>query len=352
MKKLIFLIVSAFIIQTSVLSQGCLPEGITFSNQSQIDNFQTNYPNCTEIEGGILIAGNYITNLYGLSVLQSLGSSLFINHTPNLINLTGLDNLNFIGGGLYIDDNEGLTSLTGLENLITIQTDIEIWRNDGLTNLAGLDNVTFVGGSLGINNNPNLNSLTGLDNVIYVVQLHIEANPSLSSLTGLANITSIYGDLIISENHSLTNLAGLDNIDAASIYDLSICYNNLLSTCEVQSVCNYLASPSGGIDIHDNSTGCNSQAEVEAACSFVIVEEINSEVNFSIYPNPATNEISIKNIDGIKLEEVNIYNQLGQKVLQRKVKNNKVDISSLEQGLYIIELVTDKIKSRQKLIIK
>ena len=33
------------------LSQPCLPEGITFTTQAQIDSFQTNYPVCSEIEG-------------------------------------------------------------------------------------------------------------------------------------------------------------------------------------------------------------------------------------------------------------------------------------------------------------
>ena len=51
MKKLIFLIVAVAINYAAVFSQGCLPEGITFTTQEQIDNFQINYPGCTEIEG-------------------------------------------------------------------------------------------------------------------------------------------------------------------------------------------------------------------------------------------------------------------------------------------------------------
>lgn len=57
-------------------SQPCLPEGITFNTQEQIDNFQINYPNCTEIEGGVLIEGTDITNLNGLSVITSIGDYL------------------------------------------------------------------------------------------------------------------------------------------------------------------------------------------------------------------------------------------------------------------------------------
>lgn len=54
----------------------CLPEGIIFSNQAQIDNFNSNYPDCTEIKGGVLIEGNDISNLDGLSIVTSIGGYL------------------------------------------------------------------------------------------------------------------------------------------------------------------------------------------------------------------------------------------------------------------------------------
>lgn len=61
-------------------SQPCLPEGITFSTQEQIDNFQNNYPDCTQIVGDVRIGFYFwttydITNLNGLSCLTSIGVS-------------------------------------------------------------------------------------------------------------------------------------------------------------------------------------------------------------------------------------------------------------------------------------
>ncbi|MCD4746108.1 MAG: hypothetical protein K8R58_07400, partial [Bacteroidales bacterium] len=78
MKKLTLLIVLTFIIQAYVSSQTCLPEGIEFTTQAEIDNFQTNYPNCTEIEGDVTINGINITNLNGLNVLTAFGGDLSI----------------------------------------------------------------------------------------------------------------------------------------------------------------------------------------------------------------------------------------------------------------------------------
>jgi hypothetical protein len=59
MRKLKMLILSGLLFSSTLLfSQGCLPEGIFFSSQEEIDNFQTNYPGCTEIEGDVVIS-NY-----------------------------------------------------------------------------------------------------------------------------------------------------------------------------------------------------------------------------------------------------------------------------------------------------
>jgi len=71
MKKLTLLILLALFIQSKVSSQPCLYNGITFSTQAEIDSFQINYPNCTEIQGDVEISGNVITNLNGLNVLTT-----------------------------------------------------------------------------------------------------------------------------------------------------------------------------------------------------------------------------------------------------------------------------------------
>ncbi len=76
MKKMIFTLVAAAISYNIVFSQPCLPEGITFTTQEQIDNFQTNYPGCTEIEGDVIIGGNNISNLDGLSLVNAVGGFL------------------------------------------------------------------------------------------------------------------------------------------------------------------------------------------------------------------------------------------------------------------------------------
>jgi len=260
----------------------CLPYGnYYFFTQTEIDDFQTNYPGCAELEGYVEISGSNITNLSGLNVITTIGGDF---------------------------------SITG---------------NDSLASLTGLDSVTSIGGIL-----------------------WIFLNDSLTSLTGLDNLTSIGGHLWIKYNDALTSLTGLENIDAVSINYLYITNNPSLSTCEVQSVCDYLASPNGFIEIYDNATGCNSQEEVEEACEALWVPNINVGYEFSIYPNPAKMEIFISGNNGTIIKEVNIYNQIGQKVLHENRITNSIDVSSLRQGMYIIELITNDLRIREKLIIR
>jgi hypothetical protein len=76
MKKLTILITTILIIHLSAFSQPCFPDGITFSTQEQIDNFQINYPNCTEVIGYLLVQGDEITNLDGLDVITAVYDNL------------------------------------------------------------------------------------------------------------------------------------------------------------------------------------------------------------------------------------------------------------------------------------
>lgn len=76
MKKLILSAILFLLFSYTLEAQSCLPEGITFSTQAHIDSFQTLYPNCTEIEGDVLIEGDDITNLDSLNVITSVGGNL------------------------------------------------------------------------------------------------------------------------------------------------------------------------------------------------------------------------------------------------------------------------------------
>ncbi len=114
----------------------------------------------------------------------------------------------------------------------------------------------------------------------------IWSNDELEDLSGLNNLNSIGGELKIIANYSLTNLSGVGNISANSISDLWISHNTLLSDCEVQSVCEYITSPNGYLDISNNAPGRNSSGEEIDSCSLTIIDESVPYKGFTISPNP------------------------------------------------------------------
>jgi hypothetical protein len=335
MKKLYILLIALYLL-SGAAAQSCLPEGITFTTQEQINSFQINYPNCTEIEGDVNIDGDDITNLNGLSLITSIGGSLnigdYIGGNPQLFSLTGMDNITSIGGNLSINNNDILTSLTGLDNLIFIGGSLGIGYNDILTSLTGLESLTSVGSGVGISN-----------------------NSSLKSLTGLENLTSTGGDLSIMLNDDLTSLTGLNNINAGSITNLDIFYNDTLSTCEVQSICYYLASPNGTINIHSNATGCNSEAEVDSACVYLSNGEVTLLPAFSIHPNPTSTTITIStHAKPNKNTFMTIYNISGQALLSRQITEQQtvVDVSWLPQGVYFVRVSNDSAVKVGKFVVQ
>lgn len=78
------------------------------------------------------------------------------------------------------------------------------------------------------------------------------------------------------------------------------------------------------------------------------VKDMEQGASVRVYPNPATNEIQVEiNPAFGTLRNLTVYNLLGQTLLSQK--DTKIDISSLNPGVYILTLTNDngqKITSR------
>jgi hypothetical protein len=152
----------------------------------------------------------------------------------------------------------------------------------------------------------------------------------------------------------LTSLTGLDNIDADSIENLYIYDNSSLSTCEVQSICDYLLSPNGTINIHDNASGCDSQDEVELACT-VSVDEAHLSEKLFIFPNPSSTQITLE-LPGTPQKNalLTIYSINSQQMLTSKITEQKtvVDVSGLRNGIYFLKVADDRTMMVGKMVKK
>jgi len=203
------LIVVLLLLQESS-PQSCLPEGILFTTQSQIDSFPINYPNCTEIEGFVHIWTEEISNLNGLSVITSIDSNLVITET-NLIDLAGLENLTHLGGDLSLYYNDYINDLSGINNLSSVNGSLRIVINS-LSSLNGLNNLTDVEGFVKVQGN-GVQNLIGLDSLTTIGgAFYIEGNNSLINLIGVENLSTIGGNLVVVGNNSLLNFEGISNL--------------------------------------------------------------------------------------------------------------------------------------------
>jgi len=231
------LVVSLF----SVNGQSCLPDGITLESQQEVDDFATNYPNCTEIEGSLTIEQSLnetITNLDGLSQLTSIVGGLRI-WDSDIQDLSGLSNLESVGGQLRIGRIDLITELSAFDNLVSIgelyigQTSFDtlsgfnavesisslaIIGNGDLINVNMLNNVTAFG-SLELDGNPILSSVNGFSQLNSLVDLEILDHEVLTDLSGFSGLETVGEDFRISGNNALLNLydfANLTSVGAAT----------------------------------------------------------------------------------------------------------------------------------------
>jgi uncharacterized repeat protein (TIGR01451 family) len=289
-----------------VNGQDCPTGDLIFESQTDIDAFLVDYPDCTEIEGSVLIDeenggddpiinlsafqnitvingplnityNSELANLSGLNNLTSVGGlGLIFNN--NLTSIAALSNLSLIDGGLSLVENEDLTSPLGLNNLTLINGRLVIISNDitslsdlsnvtaingkieiessQLTSLSGLENAANSGFPLVINYNDDLTDISALSSVSGVVStIEMLGNSNLISLSGLNNITGVNNSFILANQDALTNLDGLNNL--VFVGNLTINSNdNLISTSGLNSLTTIgnITNPSSvNLEISSNS---------------------------------------------------------------------------------------------------
>jgi len=71
---------------------------------------------------------------------------------------------------------------------------------------------------------------------------------------------------------------------------------------------------------------------------------------FSLYPNPAQNQVNIQLQEGITLKKVTIYNTLGQFVSTSKEKI--INTTNLSSGMYLVEIETNQGKATKQIVIE
>jgi len=323
------------------ITLSCLPYGNYYlATQSDVDSFHQDFPDCIDLQGSLTIHGDDIVSLEGLSQINSVVETFEVIGNPLLEDFSGIGNLTLVGGEFRLQENSSLTELNGLGNLKNVGA-LLVYNNFGLTTLSGLSSLSLIKDYLFLEYNHSLHDLSGLESLDSIHGgIWIYQNYSLVNLTALEN-TVIRGDYItIIGNPELTSLEGLENCNAEWLSDLWIIDNSSLTNCAIQSICDYLAIPASVSTISNNSTGCNSEQEIENICFPVSVFDQEQPALVQINTNPGQSYISIGTSGLIQELEVSIFNLSGQLVKNQTIIGNsaRIDKSTMPSGLYIMKL--------------
>lgn len=89
------------------------------------------------------------------------------------------------------------------------------------------------------------------------------------------------------------------------------------------------------------STASNVQSFTTSATNPLGVEDYVAKV-FKAFPNPVSDMLTIQG--NLPIEQVEVFNQLGQSILTVKentLQNNQIDLSRLNAGIYFVEITSD-----------
>ena len=194
------------------VSQNCLPSGITFSTQSSVDNFSTNYPGCTHIGGNVTI-GTAITDVSPLSQLISIGGHLVIRYNTSLTSISGFNNLTNVGGDLEIRGNNNVTQISAFNSLATIGGHFILDGNLALTSISDMPSLTSISNDLFIRGNNALASFTGFNSLATIGgHYFLDGNLALTGIPTMPSLTSVANDFKIRGNNALVSFSGYSSL--------------------------------------------------------------------------------------------------------------------------------------------
>lgn len=366
--------------------------GLTGLNSIQDFNVFTNanLQDFTGLSGLMTINGNVTINnnpallhFNGLENLTNIVGSLTVTSNSSLIDLIGLDDLQTIGQSLNISGNSSLENLSGLSGLQSVGSFLQIGGNPMLQSLAALTNLTNVNGQLLLSQNNSLVSLSGLDNIDHLTLggVFISDSPLLSE----CDVASICAYIAV-ENNSPTfsqNATGCNSelqVENACLgilplewlsfkvaqksdnvlliwqtqhevnndyFEVEKSQDGLLFTSIAKIVASNAQTTSFQYQYSDNTLGYGTvyyrikQVDFDGRFSYSKIIAIPMTISKTmIYPNPSTDVLHVesdKTIDHFVIKDI-----FGKVQISGTDLNSSIDISSLTNGMYIIEIDTQK----------
>lgn len=270
----------------------------------------------------------YSNNLSTINLNSNAALEMLFLSDNNLNSLdvsmnTGLNTLTF--------DNNNLNSINLSSNLAleylgcsnNILNSLDISANSNLTRISCNDNNLT---ALDLSSAPNLFLLFAMNNQIQ--SLDVSSNSALRFFRA-ENNALIKLDIRNGENDIISQFVSSQNPNLSCIF-----------------VDNPNASFLGDWELDDAS----SFVEDNSDCERLTVTE-NFITDFSVYPNPAKNQVNI-NLDSPQAS-LKFYSINGQVILEKELKRgvNSINISEFSSGLYVVAIQSENSITTKKLVI-
>ncbi|MCF6280564.1 MAG: T9SS type A sorting domain-containing protein [Flavobacteriaceae bacterium] len=86
--------------------------------------------------------------------------------------------------------------------------------------------------------------------------------------------------------------------------------------------------------------------------SSTLSTEVFAENDFSIFPNPATNTVTIRTPEYINITKVEVFDVSGKKMQLLELINNTINVSKLQSGFYFMAITTGQNTVIKKMIVR
>lgn len=183
-----------------------------------------------------------------------------------------------------------------------------------------------------------------VNNTHYFASQTVGACESASRLDVLVTVITLDLTTTVAQHAITANAAG-------ATYKWINCNGNVvIAGATAQS---YTATQNGSYAVIVTKNGCSDTSACVAISGITGIDEISKDRNFTIYPNPATDQITVKVNRDLLGSAYTISDQSGRVVLKGSLKqaNENIDIAGLTKGIYIFS-VGDKIHQSFKVIKK
>lgn len=310
-------------------------ENITlFMNSALTDISQLSF---LENVNSLDISNNALVSLSGLENLQTVAENMEVSNEL-VENFNDLESIEAIGGSLIVTNNLELTDITAFYQIVSLGS-LFVLGSPLLSNFAGLENIQSINGRLRIGFNSALTDLSVFSNLNSVGNLDIYDNDNLISLSGLENLQLISNRLLLNRNISLVDIDAISNLSTSQINEVDIVNNSNLAICNNQFICTVIADPSVVKSIYNNDVGCSTFSELESSCLLGISDtDLNKSV--ALYPNPVSEFLQISIFGGFAIKRIAVFSILGEQLITST--NKRVSFSGLANGIYFVEITTNK----------